>query len=364
MTNDDFDDALDRLRGTGPQVVNGMDPNHGPMVVEALIAMGRGRVAPQWAGQYRLLLGALPKATAPVTTKDWRDALGRVERFPDWITFFTRLLAVSPWDEVLAEWLPRLIPAIVTAGTHGLIRTAHAARALSRGVTPLRVEELSVALAYWCAYFGALAGTPDMIGDLDLGTAIDAVPRVMRGLKRIGIPRKFVYEVSGNEALKAAIHAAIEPKSVAEAIGTLSEAGARLYLANRSKYPLIFIHTVTAPAALRLLLPHISRETQRLAVAYLWQSQAAMIAAYGEDLDPLEDAMRDLPSTTTWAELADRSVEDGDPHSIKFAEAGERESRQRPSVAYMTAVFDWLNRRLEARSWSEEQRKAAGMGFG
>jgi hypothetical protein len=106
------------------------------------------------------------------------------------------------------------------------------------------------------------------------------VPRIMRGRRRARIPRKFVYEMSGKEELITAVQAASEPQSVTEAIGTFSEAGARLYLANRSRYPLIFfIHAVTAPAALRLLLPHMTPVTQRAALAYYWQSRAAMISS-------------------------------------------------------------------------------------
>ena len=363
MISDELDDALNRLRGAGPQVVHGMDPNHGPMVVEALVALGRASVAPQWAEQYRRRLGTLPAATSPVTAETWREALGIDTRFPDWIAFFNRQLAESPWQKVLEDWLPRLVPAIVTAGTHGLIRTAHAARALSRGSSPLRVEELGVALAYWCSYYGALAGSPEMTGNLDLRSAIAGVPRIMQGRQRPGIPRQFVYEMSGKEELITAVQTASEPQSVSEALSTFSEAGARLYLANRSRYPLIFIHAVTAPAALRLLLPHITRETQRVALAYFWQSQAAMIAAYAEDSDAVDSVLESLPSTT-WAELVDRSIDDGDPHSIKFVEASERESRAHPSTAYMAAVLDWSTRRRSAKSWNQEQRRVAGMAFG
>jgi hypothetical protein len=39
MTNRVLDDALERLRGMGPEAVHGA-PNHGPMAAEALIALG------------------------------------------------------------------------------------------------------------------------------------------------------------------------------------------------------------------------------------------------------------------------------------------------------------------------------------
>jgi hypothetical protein len=36
-----FDEALERLRGTGTEVAGGGAPNHGPMAAEALTALGR-----------------------------------------------------------------------------------------------------------------------------------------------------------------------------------------------------------------------------------------------------------------------------------------------------------------------------------
>jgi hypothetical protein len=176
------------------------------------------------------------------------------------------------------------------------------------------------------------------------------------------MPRKFLYTVSGSPELLSVIDAAAPPDSVAEAIGTLTEAGARQYLGNRSRYPLIFIHSVTAPAALRVLLPHMKPETQRRALAYFWQSEAVTVAAYGEDSDDLDSALEDF--TTTWTQVVDRSIEDEDPHSIKFVEACLQEFRVRPSAVYMAAALDWSKRWRASASWSPEQRRAAGIAMG
>src|SRR5262245_37440237 len=111
----ELDAALDFLRGTGTQVVRGADPNHGPMVVEALVALGRGSVAPAWADRYRQRLGSLPPPSSPITTAAWREALGAQARHPDWVEFFKERLSTSAWQDVLEEWLPRLVSAIVTA---------------------------------------------------------------------------------------------------------------------------------------------------------------------------------------------------------------------------------------------------------
>ena len=39
-------------------------------------------------------------------------------------------LGQRPWREVLNAWWPRLLPGVVAAATHGVIRVGHAVRAL------------------------------------------------------------------------------------------------------------------------------------------------------------------------------------------------------------------------------------------
>jgi hypothetical protein len=44
-----LDEALERLRGLGAEMVGGGDPNHGPMAAEAMVALGRDDVVVAWA---------------------------------------------------------------------------------------------------------------------------------------------------------------------------------------------------------------------------------------------------------------------------------------------------------------------------
>ena len=44
-----FDEALERLRGTGTEVGGRGAPNHGPMAAEALTSLGREDVVVRWA---------------------------------------------------------------------------------------------------------------------------------------------------------------------------------------------------------------------------------------------------------------------------------------------------------------------------
>lgn len=363
MNEDALDNALAQLRGTTAEVAGGGAPNHGPMAAEALAALGFGAVAPSWTRGYRPRLGLLPAATAPVTASTWREALGDESLVASWAAFFGGLLARAPWQDVLEAWLPRLVPAISSGGGHGMVRVAHAVRALGATATAPRIEELGAALAYWCAYCREFARMPELAGDLDVGTALARVPRLMRGSQRRGMPRKFLYEASGNAQLLDALDRLAPHHSVASALSALTEAGARQYLANRSRHPLIFVHAVTVPAALRLLLPHMSEESGRTAFAYTWQFVAALTATYGEDSDEWDDgAPRDQP--LAWRSVIDFCVETGDAHSIKLVEACSREFRLNPSPAYPAAAMDWSTRFRAARSWNHAQRRAAGIAMG
>jgi hypothetical protein len=359
--NDAFDEALQLLRGTGSEVAGGVAPNHGPMAAEALVALGRDDVVVGWADRYRRKLNAMPPSKSPITTKDSAEALGAIDRFADWVAFFRTQFVEAPWQAVFREWIGRLLPATPSAGAHGFIRTAHALRALGDAETPLRVEELGVALAYWAAYYRKLPGTPRLAGALDLGDALDQVPLFLSGQVRPGMPREvylLVMQAHGEE-FSAAVDSAAEPESVEDALSSLTEAGARLYLANASRQPLVLLHTVTVSSALRLLLPHLPAGLHKTALAYVWQNVAATASAYGDEKPPAHD---DWPLHEE-SLITEQSIATDDPHALKFAEACIREYRLNPQPVYLAAAEDWASRLHRARNWSDAERDAAGLEF-
>jgi hypothetical protein len=355
---DSMDEALERLRGTGTEVAGGGDPNHGPMAADALVALGRDDAVLGWVDRYRQRLDIMPAPTSPITVDTWHEGLGNINRIADWSAFFRAQLAEAPWRAVFADWIGRLLPGAISAGQHGLIRTAHAIRALEDLETPLRIEELGVALAYWAAYYRQLPGVPSFTGELDFEHALGQVPRLTRGESRRGMPRELFLRVIDSQAeFTAAVDRATEPGSVEDALSALTEAGARLYLTESSSHPLVLLHTVTGPAALRLLLPHLPAALHKMAFAYVWQAVVATTAMYAGE----RDANRDEPEPPPQSEIIERSIETDDPHAIKFVEACIREFRRNPLPLYLAAAHDWATRLHRARKWSEAQRVAAGL---
>ena len=81
---DVVDEALSVLADTGPEyeAFGGRISfaNHGPMVIDALVAMGRGNAVPDWVERYRPCLDPKPEPRKRIDPTDWRGALGDMSR--------------------------------------------------------------------------------------------------------------------------------------------------------------------------------------------------------------------------------------------------------------------------------------------
>lgn len=335
--DDRIDEVLERLSGTGFEFGPGLS-NHGPMAAEALVRLGRGEDARRWAEQYRSRLGPAPEPRGQVNPGEWRSALGDVSRVADWTELFRRHLEEMSWQEVLVAWLPRLLPGLMAAATHGVIRTAHAARALRQGETDLRRNELAAGLGYWAARYQELPGRPLPKGRKRISEAVAALPKADKPPP--GLIFEAVRAVDGLEGFTDAVDDLGPPVTVEQALSELTATFARIYLGDGGRSPIAFVHTVTAPAALRLLLPYLSAEVHPMALAYAWQACAAIAATYG-GLIP-ERAVERLEVDEE--ELVDRAVASGDEHAIKFTEACLREHRLCPDAAYLAAALDATRR--------------------
>src|SRR5260370_24192493 len=150
-----LDEALDRLSGYGPELANG-NFNHAPMVAEALCALGRPDAVMRWIGGYGARMTPRNGIGEAIRPGEWRDALGRRDRFAAWSRFFAEALREASWREALDLWAGRLAPGVSAAATHGVIRVGHAVRGLSPGESLQRLAELADALASWAATYQEL----------------------------------------------------------------------------------------------------------------------------------------------------------------------------------------------------------------
>src|SRR5882757_4579035 len=177
-----INDALERIFDIGFRTEE-FGSVHGPMVAEAITALGRNDAVAPWIDVYKTKwhnIPAPPKQAA-INASDpdqWRGALGDPSRMSDWYEFFLRELEEEDWQKVLKTWLPNLIGGSAGGLTHGLIRTAHAVRSLEGDLpTPLQIDEFARGLTYWASTYRAVAGNPDAHGTLSLDEALLRLPR-------------------------------------------------------------------------------------------------------------------------------------------------------------------------------------------
>jgi hypothetical protein len=329
-----LDEALEALKDTGPEFGPGLS-NHGPMAAEALVRIGRENAVLPWVGRYRRRLQERPRPQGRVDGATWREALGDARRVADWVAFFDRELLERPWREVVAEWAPRLVPGVMAGATHGLIRTAHAVRSLEEAQTSPRLHELAEGLGYWAARYQELPGRPGASPASRLPRhAVNLVPRANPpGMQFRGLIFEAVRGLDVLPSFADVIDLAHPADSLGPFLSDLTETFARVTLAN-PRTPIAFVHSVTAPAALRLIVPHLRAEDAALAARYAWQACAALYAWYAEA--PPVAATGE--ANTRQDDLIERAVATGDEHAIKFVEACLRERKLNPSPAYVAAA--------------------------
>lgn len=143
--------------------------SHAPMACEALAAQGYEDRLARWVPHFaRQLSSAAAPADPPAGwASGWADALGDGRRLPEWIGFFDRSITDDGWAAVVRLWVPRLMPGLASALFHGVIRTAHAVRAVDAVDSPARRAELARALGNWAAWSRAGATARPVAGGGD-----------------------------------------------------------------------------------------------------------------------------------------------------------------------------------------------------
>lgn len=337
--------ALDRLRGTGAEF-DGFLSNHGPMAADAMIRLGGGDRVERWVEHYRVQLDPAPMPGDSVTSENWPLNLGRIDRLGDWDSYFRRLLDHEHWQVVLAAWWPRLLPGAAAGATHGLIRTAHAVRNLAESADPdpLLVDELRAGLAYWAARHQPLPGNPSLEGRLMLAEAVARLPRLDRTVASdgAGIAGRLqsLFRLDGlPEALDGWGPATLDEHALDELVGC----SARVLLA-RGDAQIAYCHAVTAPAALRMVLPTLPADQHRATITAAWHLAAAIIAAFASPPGRDEVADAEEPAESP-SELAEAAIEHGDDHVLKLTEACLRQFQITGDATLLVAA-DRFRRRI------------------
>ncbi|WP_171172266.1 questin oxidase family protein [Streptomyces sp. I05A-00742] len=347
--HDAVNDALERLDDLGYERGKGADlANHGPMGAEALALLGHEDEVAGWVRRYRGVMEhhEPPAGRFPLDAADessWRPALGAFHRAGDWERLFERELSEAHWRDVLGRWWPRLLPGLFAGLTHGLIRTAHAVRGLyaaGDGPTPFQRRELARGLAYWAGRYRELPGTPRLEGTYTLPAAVAALPRTAEdGPFTVGVVQRRLASLGELPGYGEAM-GRLAPEETSRLLSEMTCQFADVYLGHPEVYPVPLVHGVTAPAAVRIVLPHLPREVHAPTLARIWQVQSALLVMLTTDRrgEGTTAWLEEVPEPPRTAELGARAAEHGDEHVIKMTEACLREYALRPDPRYLAAA--------------------------
>jgi hypothetical protein len=319
MTSDVLDEAYVRLHQWGPEWGgdNGLS-NHGPMAVEVLTRRGYGAQVGPWLDRYVARLVDLPGEDDPITEDNWRQAMGQLNRVGDWVAFFRRAVRAEPWPQVMAAWWPRLLPAIASGATHGLIRAGHAVRTVLAGDTsPQAVDEIAHAMGYWAARAIFVPGLAAPAGSLDAAEALAELPRLP---EQSGEMRDRFARLANLPAWTPALTTLRPPATsaeVPETLASLVEAGARQYATHGYGSPVLLVHVATAPNAMVQLLPALPEALWPATLAATWAACAAITVAYA----PSEPQPAPPAPAVNPENLMARATDHGDEHVIKLTDA-------------------------------------------
>jgi hypothetical protein len=288
------------------------------MALEALAQLQRLDAARAWVEGYRRRLEPAPAPGRVLAARDRDAALGRREAFADWEATFAARLQEQTWRDVVADEAPRLVPGMVGALAHGVIRTAHAARALAANDTPLRRQELTRALAYWASNCRPLLGDPGA-GDGAPLAGLAAVPLLPQSGRRLarGASDRRIAEAAAFAPYADAVRRTGPGADPAAFLAELLRSTARQFVQHGATAPIMFCHAFTAVAAVQALWPFLGDAARRQGCRHAWQLVAAIQARFAAA--PFTVAAAE---PAEWrADLADAAVADGDDHVVKLTAA-------------------------------------------
>ncbi len=340
METEPLDAALTVFAATAPQFSTLGFANHGPMVVEVLHHVGRGDAIEDFVERYKKRLSpAPPPAPRPLSEAEWPDALGDPDRFPEWLLLFETEMADRPAAAVVGEWVPRLVPGMVAAAMHGLIRTAHALRGLRSADTSARRLELANGLAYWASTYTELPGPPLLIGHQNVPAALADLPYLPEDTpETLLITEKVIHVMDISEEFEQAVASLGHSGDALSLLDALAIGGARAFLRSVDTVQSIaLLHSITGPMSMEMVLPWLAEEDKDAALGYTWQAVAAIHVAFDTDRNVATAAPADVPSPEEVLEMA---LASDDEHALKLAEAAGRAYGRTSDPVLLLAAAD------------------------
>jgi hypothetical protein len=340
-----YDEALERFHRVDLEYGGGL-ANHGPMGAEALESLGHSALIPAFADIYAPRLQAFEAGQA-IDSAEVDACLGEFARRGDWVATFEARLQGGDWRDVVASYVPGLLAGLFAGAGHGLLRVAHAVRALEREDSALRRRELAFGLGHWAARYQTLPGLPGSRATADpipLEEAFENWPLVDEPAARAGLLSDVVARLETFRPFVSQVERVALPTSggVDAYLDVLCRVAAGLYVAQPSAR-VAYVHALTIPSAVRLLVPHLPEREAGLAAAYAMQAMGALHSMFGETD---RERAQDEPDAEVeriageWDETRYHAACSIQEHSIKMTEACWREHERTPDPIFGRAAAD------------------------
>ena len=130
----------------------------------------------------------------------------------------------------------------------------------------------------------------------------------------------------------------LDAAAVDRALSELTAEYAGHYAATKPSFPIPLIHTITAPAAMRLLLPELPDELHAVSLRTMAQVNRELLARFGGQRASGGNELVEPATDRTFTNLAAEALDIGDEHAIKICEAASREYAVRPDSRYLSAA--------------------------
>ncbi|MEZ4375711.1 MAG: hypothetical protein R3B07_33180 [Polyangiaceae bacterium] len=353
MHTDRYDALLGELHAYAPLYPkSGFNlANHAPMVLDALWELGADSHAEAWLSESTRDLTSLPHGNA-LGLRERAAALGDYSRAADWIATFSAELEAQGVERTLRVALPLLTPGVMAASLHGVLRTAHALRALSRARTPARLAELAHGLGTWAACYQLLPGLerPTLLASQRLSPLewLAQGPLLPQAERLSGLLHEIVSPLASHEPWLDHLRRlgpVVADESALHAIAAWS--AERLVLDPEGSNA--HLHGVTVPSSLVWFGPWVERSQLDALARHVVLGLGAVHVASASD-GASQCAPKEHLSPKV---LVERALKSGDDHALKVTEAALR-------ISARGLVDDrWLMRGAEKWVRRANARRAA-----
>jgi hypothetical protein len=293
--HDLYDSELQRLVGFGAEYGGGLS-SHGPMALDSLASLG------------------LPDSFGPYVS----EVLKKLEPTDD---VYGDLI---DWQSQLRDQLPLLVHKAGSQAGHGLLRVAHAARALGRHESEIRRRELTAALSYWPQ--GVALRSPESLGGtLELSELLAELPRLTSAQRPEGLLVHALRMAMGEPGVLDLVAAGRPADDIFGAFDQLALAACAAQMRNTGLNNFALLHGVTVSMMAGELLPFLDEVgKRRLESAVVGFVVAAVVAYDDNSVSPETPTIEPGSELTLLSELAQTAAAGLDDHDIKFADACAR----------------------------------------